>query len=88
MSRTAAPFQGWRRRAAQTGLLLVSLLAAGSALALTTTSWATTSNTSASTTVNGITVTLTGQASEAYSNGTFNSTNRWSDPYGATVAGR
>jgi uncharacterized repeat protein (TIGR01451 family) len=82
-----AAHRGWRRRASQAGLLLASLLVAGSALALITGSWTTTGTSSASTTVNGITVTLTGVASEAYANGTFNNTNYWNDPYGGTVNG-
>ncbi len=77
----------WRRRAGQAGLLLATLLAAGSALALITGSWTTNGSTSASSNVNGITVTLTGNADDDYANGTFNAANNswWTDPYGGTV---
>lgn len=84
---TAASPSGWRRRVSQASLLIAGLLAAGSALALITTAWTTNGTASANATVNGITVTFTGTADGAYSNGTFNTTNRWSDPYGATVSG-
>lgn len=77
------------RRALQAGLLLAMLLAAGSALALITGVWTLNGATSATTTLDGITVTWTGTSDQAYANGTFNTTNasRWSDPYGETVAG-
>lgn len=86
-SRTAAAPSGWRRRVSQGGLLLACLLATGSAMALITGTWTTTGSTSATSTLNGITVALTGQADEAYANGTFNGTNYWSDPYGGAVSG-
>lgn len=87
VSRIAGAPGGWRRRLSQAALLSMGLLLAGSALALITGSWTTSGTASANTTVNGITVTFTGTADEAYSNGTFNTTNRWSDPYGGTVSG-
>lgn len=79
----------WRRRAQQTGLLFASLLAAGSALALITGTWTTNGSTSATTTLNGISVVWTGTSDDPYANGTFNGTNggRWTDPYGGTVNG-
>ncbi|TQM05688.1 putative repeat protein (TIGR01451 family) [Pseudoxanthomonas sp. 3HH-4] len=79
----------WRRGTGQAGLLLAGLVAAGSALALITGTWTTNGSASATTTVNGITVTWTGMADSAYSNGSFNGTNggRWTDPYGGTVNG-
>ena len=83
----AAPLRRRKAGAFRAGLVLVSLLLAGPALALITTGWTTNGTASASATVNGITVTLTGQADEAYSAGTFNSTNWWNDPYGGGVNG-
>ena len=76
VSRIAGAPGGWRRRLSQAALLSMGLLLAGSALALITGSWTTSGTASANTTVNGITVTFTGTADEAYSNGTFNTTNR------------
>lgn len=89
LSRNAATSRGQRRRLLQIGLLLASLLAAGSALALITGVWTLNGATSANITLNGVTVTWTGNSDQAYANGTFNTTNdsRWSDPYGETVAG-
>ena len=81
----AAPLRRRKAGAFRAGLVLVGLLLAGPALALITTGWTTNGTASASATVNGITVTLTGQADEAYSAGTFNSTNWWNDPYGGGV---
>ena len=86
-SAVAAPVRRPRPGAFGAGLVLVGLLLAGPALALITTGWTTNGSASASATVNGITVTLTGQADEAYSAGTFNSTGWWSDPYGGGVNG-
>lgn len=85
--RTATPSAGWRRRISQAVLLSAGLLLAGSALALITNAWTFNGNAWASANVNGITVTFTGTADEPYSSGTFNTTNRWTDPYGATVSG-
>ncbi|MCH6484861.1 DUF11 domain-containing protein [Pseudoxanthomonas sp. LH2527] len=89
VSRPARASRGRQRRAEQAGLLLAGLLAAGSALALITGTWTTNGSTSASTTLDGITVTWTGTSDQNYSSGTFNGTNggRWSDPYGETVNG-
>ncbi|CAN7515877.1 DUF11 domain-containing protein [Pseudoxanthomonas sp. LjRoot143] len=87
VSRTATSSAGWRRRISQAVLLSAGLLLAGSALALITNGWTFNGNAWASANVNGITVTFTGTADEAYSSGTFNTTNRWTDPYGATVSG-
>ncbi|WP_334179053.1 hypothetical protein [Pseudoxanthomonas sp.] len=85
----AAASRGRRRRPLQAGLLLATLLAAGSALALITGVWTLNGATSANITLNGVAVTWTGTSDQAYANGTFNTTNdsRWSDPYGETVAG-
>lgn len=88
-SRSAAPVRGWQRRVSQTGLLLAGVLAAGSALALITGAWTTIGSTSASSNVSGVTVTLTGNASDPYANGALNAANGgwWTDPYGGTVNG-
>lgn len=86
-SAVAAPVRRRRPGVFGAGLVLVGLLLAGPALALITTGWTTNGSASASATVNGITVTLTGQADQAYSAGAFNSSGWWSDPYGGGVNG-
>ena len=85
----AAPLRRRKAGAFRAGLVLVSLLLAGPALALITTGWTTNGATSASATVNGIAVTWVGDANANYANDTFNGANggRWVDPYGATVNG-
>lgn len=66
---------------------LALLLAPGLVWALITGTWTINGSTSANTTVNGITVTLTGPSDGNYANNTLNTTNYWSNPYGDTVAG-
>ena len=90
VSQSASAFRGRQRRAAQAGLLLAGVLAAGSAWALITGTWTTSGSTSATTTVNGITVTWTGNSDQNYANGAFNTSTTggwWTEPYGGTVPG-
>ncbi|WP_082563161.1 DUF11 domain-containing protein [Pseudoxanthomonas sp. Root65] len=90
VSRPARVFRGRQRRAAQAGLLIAGLLAAGSALALITGTWTTSGSASANTNVNGITVTWTGASDQNYANGAFNTSTTggwWTEPYGGTVPG-
>jgi len=77
------------RAIARAGLLLASLLVAGSALALITGTWTTNGSASATANVSGITVTWTGAADQNYANGTFNTAagGWWTNPYGGTVPG-
>lgn len=71
--------------------LLLLCMISGSATALITGTWTVTSDTSATSTVSGIAVAVsgaTGNVGGDYTAGaTFNTTNYWSNPYGEAVAG-
>lgn len=81
MSRPA--LQPWYRRA---WFLILAMVVMGTALAATTGTWTIAGNTATSPAA-GVTVTWSGATGSAYSNGTLNTTNYWTNPYGASVAG-